>query len=531
MAVQDFVARVRNRKVLSTALILLTLAIGILLGTLISTGVRAQRQAAAPDATPLSIPSPVQLSNSFSQVAKRVSPAVVNINAETLARPTTRRRRPSDEEGEDPREEMFRRFFGRPFEFFDAPQGQRSHHLGSGVIVDPNGYILTNNHVIAQADRIRVKLKDDSTLYDAKVIGADPETDLAVIKVETRKQLATAKLGNSDAVQVGDWAIAIGSPLGFDETMTAGIISAKGRQIGGGRQSQFQRYIQTDAAINLGNSGGPLLNINGEVIGINTAIVSTTGGFDGLGFAMPSNVAINVFNQIIKGGKVIRGSIGIGFSEPTDNSRDAALRVYGAKEGGVIVNEVEPGGPAEKGGLKPEDVIIAIDGKTVRNGDDLVGIVAGSAVGAKLKLTLLRDKDRMELPVEVGDRTEVFKERNAQAREEPAGTRQGTEEMFGIRVSNLTREQRRQWEYEDPNGVAVVEVDPSSFAADIGLQKNDIIVSINRRPVSSVQDVKLIQRDLKPGSDVAFRIMRRDRVSGRAQWRALVLAGSLPPNA
>ncbi len=526
------VNRLREKKLLSTTLILLTLAIGILLGTLISGGVKAARQqVAAPDATPLSVPNPTQLSNAFVQIAKRVSPAVVNINTEAAVRTPTSgrrgtRRQPGEEE--DP-QEMFRRFFGNPFDFFgpDSGQGnQRVRNLGSGVIVDPKGYLLTNLHVIDKADRIRVKLQDDSNLYDAKVIGSDTETDLAVIKIEAKKTLSYAKMGNSDGVQVGDWAIAIGSPLGLEESVTVGIISAKGREIpSGGPRRQFQRFLQTDAAINRGNSGGPLLNINGEIIGINTAILSSGGGFEGLGFAMPSNVAVGVYNQIIKGGKVIRGSIGISFQE----APDAALRVYGAKDGGVLVGEIEPGGPAEKAGLKPEDVIVAISGKPIKNGEELVGIVATSPVGANLKLAVIRDKQSRDLTVTVGDRAEVFKNQLAEVREEPEANRQGTEVMFGITVANITREQREQWRFEEQGGVAVTNVEASSFADDVGLVRSDVIVSINRTPVASVEEVRRIQRELKPGSDVVFRVMRRVPGQGaRGQWRGVFLAGVLP---
>ncbi|MBI3667593.1 MAG: Do family serine endopeptidase [Acidobacteria bacterium] len=531
---ESFLSKFRERKLLSTSLILFTLSIGILIGTLVSTGVKAARQQVAPDATPLTIPAPVQLSSSFAQIAKKVRPAVVNINTESVikapkAQQPRRRRAPSDDE-EDPGGDMFRRFFGRPFDFFgnpfDMPQGdQKVRSLGSGIVVDPNGYILTNRHVVEEADRIRVKLMDDPTLYNAKLIGADIETDLAVIKIDAKKALTYAKIGNSDAVEVGDWAMAIGSPFGFDETVTAGIISAKGREIPqGGARRQFQRFIQTDAAINRGNSGGPLLNINGEVVGINTAIVSSSGGYEGLGFAMPSNVAVGVYNQLIKEGKVVRGSIGISFRD----QNESLLRVYGAKEGGVLVNEVQPGGPAEKAGVKPEDLIVALDGKPVHNGEELVDVVANSPVGRKLKLSIMRDGKAIEIPVAIADRTQVFPELTAENREEQGEEKQGTEVMFGISVSNITAEQRKQWDLNEPGGVAVTNVEASSFADDIGLAKNDVVLSINRRSVQNVQDVRQIQRELKAGSDVAFRVLRRVPTGRQLQWRSIFLAGVLP---
>jgi serine protease Do len=528
---RTFVDTLREKKFLSLTLILFTLAIGILLGTLITGGVKAARPQAATDATPLTIPDPTPVSNTFADIAKRLAPTVVNINTESVLRQTSApsRRRRGQEEESDPREDLFRRFFGNPFDFGpDSPRGdQRTRNLGSGVIVDPKGYILTNHHVIERADRIRVKLQDDSQQYDAKVIGSDPETDLAVIKIDAKKALPYAKVGNSDAVRVGDWAIAIGSPLGFEETMTAGIISAKGREIPGmgPTRRQFQRFIQTDAAINRGNSGGPLLNIKGEIIGINTAIISSGGGFEGLGFAMPSNVAVNVYNQIIKQGKVTRGSIGITFTD----ANEATLRVFGAKQGGVIIGEIQAGGPAEKAGLKSEDVITAINGKPVKNGEELVSIVADSAVGAVLKLTVLRGGKEMQVPVTVGDRAEVFKELLAENREEGGERREGTEVMFGITVSNLTRDQRQQWEFNESAGVLVTAVEPGSFAEDIGLVRNDVITAINRKPVLTVQDVRAIQRELKSGADVAFEVMRRDGARTRqGPWRRLFLGGTLP---
>ncbi len=527
--------KLREKKLLSTTLILFTLAIGILLGTLISGGVKAARQTGgASDATPLTIPNPTEAANSFSGIAKRIRPAVVNINTESVIKvPTAQRRRaPSNNNNdeEDPREDFFRRFFGNPFDFgLDSPQGdQRVRSLGSGIVVDPKGYILTNYHVVEKADRIRVKVMDDTELYSAKLIGYDTETDLAVVKVDAKKPLIYAKMGNSEAVQVGDWAIAIGSPFGFEETVTAGIISAKGREIpGGSLRRQFQRFIQTDAAINQGNSGGPLLNINGEVIGINTAIISRSGGYEGLGFAMPSNVAAEVYNQVIKSGKVVRGSIGVSFR----NENDALLRVYGAKDGGVVVEEVQPGGPSERAGLKTEDVIVGIDGKPIKTGEELVAVVASSPIGRKLNLKILRAGKAMDVPVTVGDRSEVFKDRLTEAKGESEEPKQGTEVMFGISVAIISQEQRKQWEFSEQGGVLVTNVEPSSFADDIGLAKGDIIVAINRRPVLSVQDVKLIQRDLKPGADVAFRVMRRLPGAGRqgqGQWRSVLLAGVLP---
>src|SRR5579859_1038478 len=336
----NFLNTIRTRKLLSSTLVLFTLSIGIMIGTLINTGVKAAKDQAAPGATPLVIPNPVQLSTAFSQIAKQLEPSVVNISTTyepkaVTSHPRTNRRRaaPNDEEegGDDSMQEFFKKFFGGPSNPFggDSQQGHRSQALGSGVIVDPNGYILTNNHVVEKADRIQVTLAGTTNKFNAKLIGADLDTDLAVIKIDAGKPLVAAKIGNSDSVQVGDWAIAIGSPFGLQATVTAGIISAKERDLGG-NERQFQKFLQTDAAINRGNSGGPLLAINGDVIGINTAILSESGGSQGVGFALPINTAAKVYNQIIKNGKVSRGAIGVNFK--TDDKAEL-FAVYGAKEG------------------------------------------------------------------------------------------------------------------------------------------------------------------------------------------------------
>src|SRR5579859_7628999 len=300
----------RRRKILASAFVVLTLVVGIMIGSLVSGRVSAMKTFtfAGTDATPLKVPDPIPSAASFSGIVNRVEPAVVNIaTTQVLERKNTKKRRPQQQfDQDDPMQDFFDRFFdGRQD---GPPQAERS--LGSGVIVDKRGYILTNNHVVEQATKIQVQLDGGSqTKYTAKVIGVDEDTDLAVIKIEANKELPTAKLGNSDGVQVGDWVLAIGSPFGLQATVTAGIISAKDRG-GFGLTKQFQRFLQTDAAINPGNSGGPLVDLAGQVIGINTAIITGSRGYEGVGFALPSNTAISIYNQLIANGKVTRGSIG-----------------------------------------------------------------------------------------------------------------------------------------------------------------------------------------------------------------------------
>src|SRR5579872_4366324 len=369
-----FWARLKANRPAYTLTILVTLTVGILIGTVISKGVKGQERKSS-DATPLTIPSPQKLSNEFSQISKQLEPTVVNINTESTIKNPHRRRGSGNPDQQPDDQNPFDDFFDK---FFGQGQGNgpiREHSLGSGVIVDAKGYIVTNRHVVEKADRIRVKIDGEpgAVLHDAKVIGTDTETDLAVIKIDVGdKPLPVAKLGNSESMQVGDWVLAVGSPFGLQETVTAGIVSAKGRNIVPNRQ--FQSFIQTDAAINPGNSGGPLVNMAGEVIGINTAILTDTNAYAGVGFALPSSTVVQVYNQLIgPEHRVARGSIGVEFAA---QENPAIARVYGVN-GGVTIANVIPGTPADEAGLKVGDTIVAIDGQGVKNGDELVADIAG----------------------------------------------------------------------------------------------------------------------------------------------------------
>jgi len=531
----SFFDKLRSQKLLSFTLMLFTLSLGIVIGTLVTSGVKAAKDgpAAAPGASQLVIPNPVELSNTFTQIAKQVEPSVVNISTTYLPKATTRNRGsrrlqtapPDDEDqqgGGGGMDEFLYRFFGNPFGGGPEMGSRKSQAIGSGVVVDRAGYIITNNHVVDKADRIQVKFHGDSTEYEAKVIGVDVPTDLAVIRVEGKKDLTPAKIGNSEAVQVGDWAVAIGSPFSFQETVTAGIISAKERDVD--PSMQYQHFLQTDAAINPGNSGGPLLNIRGEVIGINTAIASRSGGYQGIGFALPINTAAMVYNEIIKTGKVVRGSIGISFPADPDVNRNL-LKAYGKTTDGVFVQSVAPGGPSDKAGLQEKDIITGINGKPVHDGSELVGIVSTTPVGNSVNLQVLRGGKHDNIKVAIGNLAQIFPERFGNPNEQETVKPEGTTVSFGISIVNLSQSWRDNNGLKQ-NGVRVTDVEANSFADDINLLPNDVITEINGQTVASTDDVKRIQTTLKPGDAVGFRVLRRQ--GNRGEWQAFYPAGTLP---
>src|SRR6266699_147910 len=487
----------KRRKVLASLAIALTLSVGILIGSVISGRVSAMKGFSLTGAAPLAVPDPVQLSNSFASIVNRVEPAVVNISTTQVLERKRSRRRSQPYDQEDPFQDFFDRFFdGRP----DAtPQAERS--LGSGVIVDKRGYILTNNHVIENATKIQVQLNGDANRYTAKVVGTDDETDLAVVKIEANKELPTAKLGNSDGVQVGDWVLAIGSPFGLQATVTAGIISAKDRS---GIGQQFQRFLQTDAAINPGNSGGPLVDLSGQVIGINTAIITGSRGYEGVGFALPSTTAIRVYDQIIKQGRVTRGSIGVSFQEEI-STNPITLKSLGAPYG-VVIESVQAGSPAEKAGLKGGDVITSVNGHAVKTGNDLVNPIAEAPIGSKVKLTYMRDRAQKEATATVEDRTRVFPNTAGRMSDQPG---EAVPSEFGLHVEELTPERGHRVGIEGQKGVIVSEVEPASFAEDLLFTRGDVITEINRQPINSVADYRAAVSKLKPGDDVVFKVLRR----------------------
>jgi serine protease Do len=526
--------RIRSRRLTATFALLATFSVGILAGSVLTRNVSGKEQSFdTSDAKPLVIPSPKELSNGFSGIVKQVGPAVVNINTESLpkqsAAKTPRRRGQAVPHGSQPgggddqpnqgdMQDFFNRFFGGQGGQGggdgeeDGPAGAERRALGSGFIVDPRGYIITNNHVVDKADKIYVKLSTDPDNGSgdqgrpARVVGVDKDTDIAVIKIETTTPLPTIKLGNSESAQVGDWVLAIGSPFGLSQTVSAGIVSAKNRSIdepspNGVSQSQFQRFIQTDAAINPGNSGGPLVDLNGNVVGMNTAIYTQSMGSQGVGFAMPSNIIASVYNMLIgPDHKVTRGSIGISF-QPAVSS--AVGRMYGFTNG-VIVATVSPTGGAAKAGLQPGDVIVSIDGRNIKDGDDLVNDISARKVGSTTKLGYIRAGKQNTASVAIGDRAKTYAELAGNDTDDAAGPAEADagQSTLGITVSAVPAAVAKKM--GTTGGVMVTSVRPGSFADEINLGKGAVITAINKVAVTDESSYKAVVSKLKPKDDVVF---------------------------
>jgi serine protease Do len=528
---KSFFERLRSRRLTSVFVVLATLSVAIVAGSFAAHGVRGQeKQNLSADATPLKVVNSTVPDNDFVKIAKRVGPAVVNINTRTLPKQAEGKgkraprgrvqpvpQQPGDDDQDDDQQQgqgqgglgdLFNRFFGGQIPTPDGGDegGQVRESLGSGFIVDPKGYIITNYHVIDKADKIYVKLATDPDNEDegrpARVIGVDKATDLAVIKIDTSVPLPTVKLGNSDTAQVGDWVEAIGSPFALSQSVTAGIISAKNRTIQPGASGQFQHFIQTDAAINPGNSGGPLLNMNGEVIGVNTAIFTQSGGYQGLGFAMPSNTVVEVYNDLISSShKVTRGSIGVQFKV---GQSGAVNRVYGFKAG-VIVNEITPGGPAEKAGLKAGDIITAVDGRGIKDGDDLVNEIASRRPGSSVRLGYIRDGKAVDATVTIGDRDQIFASLGGkQAESSPDDANEAGETKLGLVVRDASAATTAK--LHTP-GVVVQSVRTGSFADLQGLEPGLVITRINKQATGTREQFNAVVSKLKSGDDVVFEVV------------------------
>jgi len=435
--------------------------------------------------------SPINNSQVFVKLAEKLMPATVNISTTKIVKRRKRSNQQPFREG-DP----FRDFFGD--EFFDKFFGQmpqrdyKLRSLGSGFIIDEEGYIITNNHVIEEADEIKVRLSDKEE-YDAKIVGKDLKTDIALIKIDPPNGLPVVELGNSDELKVGEWVMAIGNPFGLDQTVTVGIVSAKWRKLGAG---PYENFIQTDAAINQGNSGGPLFNARGEVVGVNTAIFSTTGGNIGIGFATPINLAKNVVKQLKEKGKVVRGWLGVIVQTVTPELADS----FGLKDRkGALVADVEEGAPADEAGIKKGDIIIAFDGKEIEEMSELPLVVAQTQVGKKVDVTILRNGKELKKEVKIGE----LKEEESYA---ASGEKSRTD--IGMEVNELTRELARKYGISETKGVLVTYVENDSPAERAGIREGDIIIEVNREAVKNLDEYYKATKQAKKGDKILFWIKR-----------------------
>ncbi len=441
--------------------------------------------------TPETMTSPLALMQhqSFAPLVKRVSPAVVNISVTQNAAADATTDEPEMAPGfpNSPFDEFLRRFFeqqnpnGQRHVFPQMPGGQ-AHRiaLGSGFIVDPSGYVVTNSHVVGYAGKVEVTLQDD-TKYPAKIIGRDPKTDIAVLKIRADKPLPYVSFGDSSAAQVGDWVMAVGNPFGLGGTVTTGIISARGRDIHSG---PFDDFLQIDAPINRGNSGGPTFNLDGQVIGINTAIYSPNGGSVGIGFAVPSNVAKTVVAQLEEHGKVSRGWLGVQIQDVTP-AIAASLGLHG--EHGALVAVVTPNSPAAKAGLKQGDVILSFDGKEVSHLHDLPRLVAATAPDTSAKMKVWRNGQTTELQTTLAELPNT--EQVASAAEGQDQEQSPQADALGMHFAPLTNQLRRELHIgREVQGVVVTRVDPGSAADAVGLSEGDIVVAIDQQPVKTPQE-------------------------------------------
>jgi serine protease Do len=501
-------AILKSLRVWIAALAAACLAVGVGVGAML-TRQHAFALDEQPGATAASIArAPEALSASFAEIARRVEPAVVNIDtvaaAPQVADKDEDKDKDDDEDGDNPLLDMLRRRARRP-----------SRGVGSGFIVDPKGVILTNYHVVQGMSGIMVKLQTGEQLRGA-VIGSDEETDVAVIKVSAGRDLPAVTLGNSDDAQVGDWVLAIGSPFGLEQTVTAGIISTKERQTDPG--ASFRRFIQTDAAINRGNSGGPLVNMRGEVIGINSQIATSTGDYNGIGFALPSNIASSVFKQLMTAGKVRRGYLGVFL----DSVKPEFARVYDlpAAKGAIIKDVADAQGPAGRAGIQNNDVVVEFNGQPVENAQDLINKVASTPVGQAVQLTYLREVnnklERHTASVTVGERPaprnssasdhDEEKEDEAKPKQTGGPEEKSTRPTIGLTLSELTPQIANERNLKGVRGLFVKDVDQAGLAYDAGVTKFMVIQRVNRQPVSTIEDFERIVNSLKPGDPVVMHV-------------------------
>jgi serine protease Do len=502
-----------GKRLFSALMVLFVLALGITIGTLISYKVDATSPADSQlqmqsDGKPLAPGAVLALSQAFEEVSNRVENSVVNINTEELVTP--------GQGAEGPMGDFFRRFMPGG-QVPSEPQMRSS--LGSGVLVDPKGYILTNNHVVEGATRVKVNVAGGEE-YTAKIIGTDPVSDIAVIKISSDKPFSYAKIGNSKSMKVGDWVLAVGSPFGLKQTVTAGIISATGRTFDQGEAagpdeySIFNDYLQTDAAINRGNSGGPLVNMNAEVVGINSFISTPSGASAGVGFSVPAHIFTRVYNQILQTGKVSRGYAGVSMNRfPLT---PAMAKYFGVKQGvGVLITQLSDengtaaeSGPAAKAGLKPEDVVVEFDGKPVKTTQDFRLAVANTPPGQKTKIKVVRHGEEKELDIVLAER--IFPNQKPQTRYSFDEKQEKPKTEIGLEINNIPPRIARDLELT--GGAYVLTVKPGSLADDAGLvAEADVIVSVNGKPVANAQELNALVKGLKSGESMVLKIVRSGR--------------------
>lgn len=433
----------------------------------------------------------VAVPQSFADLAEKQGPTVVNVyTTQTVKTPSSHRFMFPDYKDIP---EPFRHFFGLPSRPGEMPQREfKRNSLGSGVITSPDGYILTNNHVVKDADEISVTLSSYEE-YKAKIIGRDRKSDLALIKIDPKHDLPSVTFGDSDALRVGDWVVAIGNPFGLEQTVTAGIVSAKGRAID---NETYGNFIQTDASINPGNSGGGLFNLQGEMVGVNTAIFSQSGGNIGIGFAIPVNMAKNIMQQLKEHGKVTRGWLGVMIQQVTPE----LAKNFGLERAiGALVGEVTPDSPAAKAGIKQGDVIIKYNGREVSQMSMLPAWVAQTPVGEKAELVVIRDKKEKKIVVTIGA---------LQEKEATAGQETGQSTKLGITVQDITPELAESLSVKEGEGVLVSDVDPNSSAAEAGVQQGDVILEVDRTPISGVDQFNEILFKAKEQETILLLVKR-----------------------
>ena len=425
----------------------------------------------------------------LSRLVKSLSPSVVNISTTSLSK--TRGFGFNNPGGSnDPFDQFFERFFGE-----NGQQEFRRRGLGSGFIISKDGFIITNNHVIRRAVEIKVILENEDE-YTAELIGTDPKTDLALLKIKPKTTLTPVKIGNSSSLDIGDWVVAIGNPFGLGNTVTAGIVSAKGRSLGLGAYDDF---IQTDAAINPGNSGGPLFNFKGEVVGVNTAIIA---GGQGIGFAIPMNMANSIVTQLQTSGKVTRGWLGVVVQHITPEIKQG-LNL--PNDNGALISDIAPGSPADKGGLKRGDVIVAVNNMKIMDEDDLPKYVANLAPGTKAQIKVIRENKNKTFNIKLSQFPEP------QTVSTKKKTTNKTDTAIGLIVDEITPQIQRSYKLKDNNGVIVVKVVSGSAAQQAGIKAGDIILEANRKKIRNVQDIENEFNKIQKGTSVLLLINRSNQ--------------------